>query len=277
MRRSRASAPSSAGKERTSPPGLPRWPPRSRRTTAFASPRRTTPPPAAICSTSPETRCGSRGSRFLEIQDSAGRILSSGHFRNAFDRLEPALPRALGGANGPALVRDRTATGSVTVLARVDSFRVAGRRFTVAGGTCADGFVARLPHTHDLTSPSRLAPGLPPYRHTALPPWPDRPSHSLSRPRSRRHRRSTPRGSWRRDRRRRSRSSAGAWRRGASLRWPPRLRLPCCSPPGWPRGSTARSRRWPRRPPRSISTASTRTSPPTAPMRSARSRGCSAP
>ena len=37
------------------------------------------------------------GLSLLEIQDSAGRVLSSGHFRNAYDRMEPALPRVLGG------------------------------------------------------------------------------------------------------------------------------------------------------------------------------------
>ena len=116
------------------------------------------------------------GLSFLEIQDSAGRILSSGHFRNAFDRLEPALPRALGGADGPVLVRDRTATGSVTVLARVDSFRVAGRRFTVAGGTSADAFVTRLPHTRDLDVILELGPGAP----TAIPPY--RPTASTALP-----------------------------------------------------------------------------------------------
>jgi hypothetical protein len=35
------------------------------------------------------------GLSMLQIQDSAGRILSSGHFRNEFDQLQPELPRLL--------------------------------------------------------------------------------------------------------------------------------------------------------------------------------------
>src|SRR3954466_15100754 len=38
------------------------------------------------------------GLDFLQIQDDDGRIVSSGHFRNEFDRVGPALP-----GNGPAL------------------------------------------------------------------------------------------------------------------------------------------------------------------------------
>ncbi len=90
------------------------------------------------------------GLSFLEIQDSAGRVLSSGHFRNAFDQIEPALPRALRSAGGAVLVRARTATGSTMVIARLDSFRLAGARFTVAGGAPADRFVERLPRARDL-------------------------------------------------------------------------------------------------------------------------------
>jgi signal transduction histidine kinase len=108
------------------------------------------------------------GLSLLEIQDSAGRVLSSGHFRNAFDRMEPALPEGLERAGGPVLVRARTPSGSLTAIARLDSFRVAGRRFTIAGGTSADAFVARLPRTADLAvalvQPAQAAPdsGSPP-------------------------------------------------------------------------------------------------------------------
>ena len=38
------------------------------------------------------------GLGLLLVQDSAGRILSSGHFRNEFDRLAPDLPRAVAAA-----------------------------------------------------------------------------------------------------------------------------------------------------------------------------------
>lgn len=79
------------------------------------------------------------GLDMLQIQDSAGRILSSGHFRNEFDRVDPALPRALEAAGAaPALVRTRTADTTVVVLARLDSVTVAGERLTLAGGAAVE-------------------------------------------------------------------------------------------------------------------------------------------
>jgi signal transduction histidine kinase len=78
---------------------------------------------------------GLSGLALLEVQDSAGRILASGHFRNEYDLRRPALPRFLTGAGtSPALVRARTPEGGIVALARVDSLRVGGARFTVAGG-----------------------------------------------------------------------------------------------------------------------------------------------
>ena len=75
----------------------------------------------------------------LQIQDSAGHILSSGHFRNEFDRAEPAVPRTLTAAGAaPVLVRARTPDSVLVVLARVDSLRVAGERLTVAGGAVVE-------------------------------------------------------------------------------------------------------------------------------------------
>lgn len=80
------------------------------------------------------------GLSMLQIQDDAGRIVSSGHFRNEFDRLEPELPRLLSRlADGAALVRARTPNGSQLVLARVHSVRLGGRRFTLIGGMTVDG------------------------------------------------------------------------------------------------------------------------------------------
>lgn len=90
------------------------------------------------------------GLALLEIQDSAGRVLSSGHFRNAFDRAEPALPGAFAGLHAPLLVRARTPTGTLLALARLDSVTVAGHRLSVVGGTGAEGFVGRLPRARDL-------------------------------------------------------------------------------------------------------------------------------
>lgn len=75
------------------------------------------------------------GLAMLQIQDPTGRILSSGHFRNEFDRSDPELPRRLAQApDGTALVRARTAAGPLLVLARVDSFDAAAQRFTLVGG-----------------------------------------------------------------------------------------------------------------------------------------------
>src|SRR5829696_10532724 len=64
------------------------------------------------------------GLALLQVQNSEGRILSSGHFRNEFDRLQPELPRLLGLAGTLALVRSRTAEAPLLALARVDSLEV---------------------------------------------------------------------------------------------------------------------------------------------------------
>jgi two-component system nitrogen regulation sensor histidine kinase NtrY len=90
------------------------------------------------------------GLAMLLLQDSAGRILSSGHFRNAYDRVEPSLARALVAAGtAPVLVRARTADTTLLALARLDSLRVAGARYTVIGGTAIEprlrGSLARDP------------------------------------------------------------------------------------------------------------------------------------
>ena len=75
----------------------------------------------------------------LQLQDEQGRIVSSGHFRNEFDRLEPALPHLLAEAkDSVALVAARTADGRFLALARVDSLRLGGRPFTLVGGITVD-------------------------------------------------------------------------------------------------------------------------------------------
>jgi signal transduction histidine kinase len=79
------------------------------------------------------------GLSMLQVQDSGGRILSSGHFRNEFDQLQPELPRLLASAGTMALVRTRTPEAPLLALARVDSFRVGGRGFTMVGGIEAEG------------------------------------------------------------------------------------------------------------------------------------------
>ncbi|PYP29741.1 MAG: hypothetical protein DMD55_00450 [Gemmatimonadetes bacterium] len=99
------------------------------------------------------------GLSMLLIQDDQGRIISSGHFRNEYDRLEPDLPRLLAVApGGMALVEARTAEAALLALARVDSLRLGGRRFTLVGGVAVDSsFLARLAPDSELT----VAPALP--------------------------------------------------------------------------------------------------------------------
>jgi signal transduction histidine kinase len=71
----------------------------------------------------------------LELHDSAGTVLSSGHFRNQYDRGRPALSRALAGAGDqPVLLRARTPEGTLLVLARAEPLVVGGERFTLVGG-----------------------------------------------------------------------------------------------------------------------------------------------
>lgn len=86
------------------------------------------------------------GLSMLQIQDSSGRILSSGQFRNEYDRLEPDLPPLLSRApGGAALVRARTPDGPMLVLARTDSLRLGARAFTLVGGVAVGpAFLRRL-------------------------------------------------------------------------------------------------------------------------------------
>ena len=85
------------------------------------------------------------GLSMLQIQDGDGRIISSGHFRNEHGRADPALARALASARGPAFVATRDAERPFLALARVESFMLADRPFTIVGGVIADeAFLVRL-------------------------------------------------------------------------------------------------------------------------------------
>ncbi len=86
------------------------------------------------------------GLSMLQIQDASGRILSSGHFRNDYDRVDPELPRLLAAApHRTALVRVRTAGAPMLVLASVDSVEIGRKRFTVVGGVDVEArFLRRL-------------------------------------------------------------------------------------------------------------------------------------
>ncbi len=79
------------------------------------------------------------GLAMLQVQDSSGRIVSSGHFRNEFDRLDPAPVRGLEAVGArAAVVRARAPEGEFLALARTDAVRLAGRRFTLVGGVRVD-------------------------------------------------------------------------------------------------------------------------------------------
>ncbi len=86
------------------------------------------------------------GLSMLQIQDGEGRIISSGHFRNEFDRLEPELPRLLAAAPASvALVEVRTPDKEMIVLARTARLRIGGKDFTITGGIEIERrFLARL-------------------------------------------------------------------------------------------------------------------------------------
>ena len=85
------------------------------------------------------------GLDFLQIQDDEGRVVSSGHFRNEFDRLGPAVP-----GNGPSLVRAAAAEGPFLALVTTDSV-VISRRFRLIGGVAVDSqFLARLARDPEL-------------------------------------------------------------------------------------------------------------------------------
>lgn len=86
------------------------------------------------------------GLDFLQIQDDEGRVVSSGHFRNEYDRLGPAVP-----GSGPALVRAATAEGQFLALVTSDSLRIGNRSFRLIGGVAVDSqFLARLARDPEL-------------------------------------------------------------------------------------------------------------------------------
>ena len=91
------------------------------------------------------------GLAMLQIQDADGRILSSGHFRNEFGRLEPELPRLLTLSGGSALASARTPEGPMLVLAGVDSVSLGARRLTISGGVRVDrGFLRSIARGNEL-------------------------------------------------------------------------------------------------------------------------------
>jgi signal transduction histidine kinase len=94
------------------------------------------------------------GLSLLQIHDGTGRIISSGHFRNEYDRMDPEMPALLRSAPGgaAALVRARAPDEPFLALARVDSFQMGGKRFWIVAGVRVERrFLDRLERESDLT------------------------------------------------------------------------------------------------------------------------------
>lgn len=82
------------------------------------------------------------GLDYLVLLDSASTIISSGHFRNNYDR-PLSFSAALRHANGPALVAARRPEGGFVALVRARAFTIGNRRFTLAGGIEVDSTFLR--------------------------------------------------------------------------------------------------------------------------------------
>jgi signal transduction histidine kinase len=95
------------------------------------------------------------GLDLLQVQDAGGTILTSGHFRNEYDRAGIPAAAALAQAGG-MLLRVRTPDGNLLALAGVHPFRAGGDEFTVLGGVALDSArLARMSREPDLEA--RLA------------------------------------------------------------------------------------------------------------------------
>ena len=85
-----------------------------------------------------------RGLDALQLQDVAGRIVSSGHFRNQYDEPAPELPDRLARLPaGAALAGMPTPDDTMLVLTRIDSLVVGGQRFRLVGGIEVDSSFLR--------------------------------------------------------------------------------------------------------------------------------------
>jgi signal transduction histidine kinase len=86
------------------------------------------------------------GLDLLRIQSANGQVLSSGHFRNEYGALDPALASALGRSPDRAVLAElATPSGSMLALSRGVPLEVGAETFTVIGGTAVDdAFIRRL-------------------------------------------------------------------------------------------------------------------------------------
>ncbi len=75
------------------------------------------------------------GLDMLQIQDDRDRIVSSGHYRNEYDRRDPYLAELVSSApNRMALVAARSPTAEFLALSGATGFSCGGRAFTIVGG-----------------------------------------------------------------------------------------------------------------------------------------------
>ena len=90
------------------------------------------------------------GLSMMQIEDADGRIVSSGHFRNEYGRVETGLAAKLAktlkdSPNGVALLTTRSPEREFLSLVRSESLQIGGRTFTLIGGVAVDeAFLARL-------------------------------------------------------------------------------------------------------------------------------------
>jgi len=105
------------------------------------------------------------GLAMLQIHDQDGRILSSGHFRNEFDRQDEVFLQRLvaipDDTRGIVLASVRLPAGAFTALVQVDSFQMGGKRFFLVGGQPMDEpFLRRLVPTDAMQIALRLPSGM---------------------------------------------------------------------------------------------------------------------
>ena len=78
----------------------------------------------------------------LELVDSAGWIMSSGHFRNEFGQSHAGLTATVSSTDSATVLRARSPSGEFDALVRNRTFEIGGRRLSLVGGSGLD--VARL-------------------------------------------------------------------------------------------------------------------------------------
>lgn len=104
-------------------------------------------------------RMRSAGLDALQLQDGAGRILSSGHFRNEYGRLEPGLPAALAASTTPTLVAFRRPEGPFPALAAARELDLGGERYALLGGVSVRDRLLGDLDRGELVTVTLVAPG----------------------------------------------------------------------------------------------------------------------